>query len=226
MAVVPRSRRLLASARRSSLSTWSLAVAARALHFRPELSPRWVVRSQSPGRARDVLAVRTRRSRAAALCRRRSRAESVERARFRALRVRAGSTQTQRRTGMLILISELEHRVVILGDSGIHERVGDAGWQAHVDHIVPPIRRGEAVRGVLEVIERLGRLHAELKPRARGRHERAPRRHRARADGAARPRRCSLLAHEACLRAGARRMRGGRASTSAASRASNVIFVL
>ncbi len=57
---------------------------------------------------------------------------------------------------MLILISELEHRVMILGDLAIHEHVGDEGWEAHVAHIVQAIKRGELATGVVEVVEQLG----------------------------------------------------------------------
>jgi putative membrane protein len=76
-----------------------------------------------------------------------------------------GLHQTRDRTGMLILISELEHRVLILGDVAIHEHVGDEGWEAHVAHIVQAIKRGELVRGVVEVVERLGAVHAQHLPR-------------------------------------------------------------
>jgi putative membrane protein len=93
--------------------------------------------------------------------------EAVERRAFELFSAR-GLHGTRDRTGMLILVSELEHRVVILGDRAIHERVGNAGWQTHVDHIVAAIRRGEAVTGILEVIERLDRAHAELLPAAAG----------------------------------------------------------
>ena len=54
--------------------------------------------------------------------------------------------------------------MVILGDKTIHERLGPEGWQAHVDHIVEAIRRGETRRGILEVLERLGEVLAELVP--------------------------------------------------------------
>jgi len=90
-------------------------------------------------------------------------AEAVDRRALETFAAR-GLYKTRDRTGMLILISELEHRVVILGDTGIHERVGSAGWQAHVDHLTAAIRRGDAVTGLLEVIERLGKLHAEHVP--------------------------------------------------------------
>jgi putative membrane protein len=76
-----------------------------------------------------------------------------------------GLHQTRDRTGMLILISELEHRVMILGDLAIHEHVGDEGWEAHVAHVVQAIKRGELATGVVEVVERLGAVHAQHLPR-------------------------------------------------------------
>ncbi|HEY3495362.1 MAG TPA: TPM domain-containing protein [Polyangiaceae bacterium] len=79
-----------------------------------------------------------------------------------------GVDRTEHRTGVLLFISEFEHRVVILGDTAIHERLGDAGWQAHVDHVVSAIRRGQTTRGVLEVLDRLGAVLAELLPVAPG----------------------------------------------------------
>ena len=65
---------------------------------------------------------------------------------------------------MLILISELEHRVVILGDSGIHEQVGNDGWQEHVRAIVAAIKKGRLADGLIDVIGRLAKLHAEHLP--------------------------------------------------------------
>jgi putative membrane protein len=76
---------------------------------------------------------------------RRAREEFFERALF----------ATTARTGVLILLSEIERQVVILGDAGIHERVQTAGWQTHVDHIIAQIRAGRAADGVCEVIARL-----------------------------------------------------------------------
>jgi putative membrane protein len=78
--------------------------------------------------------------------------------------VERGIDRTKHHTGVLVFISEFEHRVVILGDTAIHERLGDATWQAHVDHIVAAIARGQARRGVLEVLDRIGSVLAEIAP--------------------------------------------------------------
>jgi putative membrane protein len=81
-----------------------------------------------------------------------------------ALFARRGLYRTRSHTGVLLLISELERQVVILGDEAIHGRLGQAGWQEHVDHLVAAIRRGEATRGILEVLEKLGGVLAEIAP--------------------------------------------------------------
>ena len=74
-----------------------------------------------------------------------------------------GVYRTRDRTGMLLLISELERRAVLLGDEAIHERVGDAGWRTLVEHLLKRIREGQAATGVIEVIERLeGDLAREI----------------------------------------------------------------
>lgn len=64
--------------------------------------------------------------------------------------------ETRDRTGVLILLSEVERRVAILGDKGIHTRVETAGWGELVKHVVTAIREGRAADGMCEVIDRLG----------------------------------------------------------------------
>jgi putative membrane protein len=73
---------------------------------------------------------------------------------------------TRERTGVLILISELEHRVAILGDTGIDHLVHHDGWQAHVAHIIAAIRSGRAADGICEVIRAIGEALAKHLPAA------------------------------------------------------------
>jgi putative membrane protein len=75
--------------------------------------------------------------------------------------------RTRDRTGVLIFLSALEHRVVILGDEGIHARVQNPGWEALVAELVQAIRAGRAGEGVCTVVRKLGtRLseHAPIRP--------------------------------------------------------------
>jgi len=70
---------------------------------------------------------------------------------------------TRDRTGVLILLSEIERRVVILGDAGIHAKIQAAGWQRHVDHIVQAIHAGRTEQGVCETLHAIGEtLKAEF----------------------------------------------------------------
>jgi putative membrane protein len=65
---------------------------------------------------------------------------------------------TRDRNGVLIMVSELERHVVILGDEGIHARVQIEGWRAHVAHVVAAIRSGRAGEGLCEVVRALGEV--------------------------------------------------------------------
>lgn len=67
-----------------------------------------------------------------------------------------GVFATRERTGVLIFLSELEHRVVILGDKGIHERVQDPGWSELVTLLIGAIKQRRTTQGVCDVIAKLG----------------------------------------------------------------------
>jgi putative membrane protein len=71
---------------------------------------------------------------------------------------------TRDRTGVLILLSEQEHKVAILGDEGIHRRVQDVGWQGYVATIVQAIRAGKPGEGVCEVVDALAEVLAQGAP--------------------------------------------------------------
>jgi putative membrane protein len=75
-----------------------------------------------------------------------------------------GVHHTRDRTGMLLLLSELEHRVVLLADRGVDERVGQDGWHKHVQHVIDRIHEGRAAEGVLEVLAELETLLASEVP--------------------------------------------------------------
>ena len=65
---------------------------------------------------------------------------------------------TRDRSGVLIFLSLLEHRVVVLADSGIDERVAPGEWSAIVEGIVAGIREGRAADAVVAAIERCGEI--------------------------------------------------------------------
>ena len=84
--------------------------------------------------------------------------DSSERARERAMRmfIERGIHNTRDQSGLLLMLSELEHQVVILGDAGIHEKVGDSGWEAYVARIVEGLKNGQAGTSIVGVLEELG----------------------------------------------------------------------
>ena len=65
---------------------------------------------------------------------------------------------TRERTGILIFISLFEHRVRILGDSGINEKVEQAQWDDIVATIVQAMKAGQPADGLHDAIEQCGAL--------------------------------------------------------------------
>jgi putative membrane protein len=77
-----------------------------------------------------------------------------------------GVFATRDRTGVLILVSTLEHRVALLGDEGIHKKLQDSGWQRHVGELAKAIKDGRAAQGVCDTLRAIGEvLIAEFPPR-------------------------------------------------------------
>lgn len=75
-----------------------------------------------------------------------------------------GLYRTREHTGLLVMISELEHRVVILADTAIDQRIGQTGWQAHVDRIVQGIQQDHTAAAVVAVLQSLGEVLAQHFP--------------------------------------------------------------
>lgn len=94
----------------------------------------------------------------AALTRFLAKKASPERVRERAMRmfIERGIHNTRDQSGLLLMLSEVEQQVVILGDAGIHERVGDSGWEGYVNRIVAGFKGGQAASSIVEVLQELG----------------------------------------------------------------------
>jgi putative membrane protein len=86
--------------------------------------------------------------------------------RARQLFAERGLYQTRARSGVLILISDLERRVAILADQGVHSRLGDEEWRRDVAELTAAIRAGRAASGLTGVIQQLGEKLASAFPRA------------------------------------------------------------
>jgi putative membrane protein len=80
--------------------------------------------------------------------------------------VKNGLMNTRSRTGVLIFVSLKEHRVQILGDKGIHEKVGEGFWRAEAQQIVQSIRAGRPAEGLVKAIADIGEKLKAHFPRA------------------------------------------------------------
>lgn len=85
-------------------------------------------------------------------------------ARAQQLFIERGLTETRDRSGVLLLVSELERRVEILADRGIDSVVGTPGWHSHVDRVVEAIRSRRAADGLCQVIRDIGQQLAQAFP--------------------------------------------------------------
>ncbi|MFO7895865.1 MAG: hypothetical protein R6U84_02925 [Candidatus Cloacimonadales bacterium] len=84
----------------------------------------------------------------------------------RALRhfVESGVYNTVHRTGILIFISALEHRVELLADTGINQLIPQEDWNKIVEQIVQGIKLKQPADYLIKAIEDCGKLLAENFP--------------------------------------------------------------
>ena len=71
---------------------------------------------------------------------------------------------TDGRTGVLIYVSLAEHRVELIADAGINEKVPQAAWQQIVDALVISIKADKLSNGLESAIEQCGLLLAQHFP--------------------------------------------------------------
>ena len=76
-----------------------------------------------------------------------------------------GLHHTRAHTGILILIALLEHRVEVLADRGINEKVSLGTWDEIVHSITAGIKSGHACDAYCKAIERCGDILATHFPR-------------------------------------------------------------
>jgi uncharacterized membrane protein len=79
---------------------------------------------------------------------------------------RLGMTDTRDRNGVLIFVVPSRHRFRLLGDEGIHAKVGQAFWDEVAAHMSEHFHAGDYTRGLVEGIAAIGRGLAEHFPHA------------------------------------------------------------
>ncbi|HVU05295.1 MAG TPA: TPM domain-containing protein [Polyangiaceae bacterium] len=153
VAVVPRSA-THAELRGAAALAITVAAALVAFHYLPRSLDPFVLALELPSFA-ALFAVLGRPWFQRHLIRARDADETVRAAALRTFAER-GVHRTANRTGILVFVSEVERRAVILGDSGVHDVVGDEGWNGHVRTLVSRIGEGRTGDGIVEVLEGLG----------------------------------------------------------------------
>lgn len=76
--------------------------------------------------------------------------------------------------GVLIYLALEDRKLAIVGDTGIHARVGDAYWERVRDLMVAKLREGQALEAVLSGITEVARVCAEHFPRRPDDHNELP----------------------------------------------------
>ncbi len=89
---------------------------------------------------------------------------NVERAAERAFE-RLGMSRTRERNAVLVFIVPSRRAFVVLGDAGIHGRVGQEFWRHVIGLMEPHFRRGEPTDGVVAGIAAIGSELARHFPR-------------------------------------------------------------
>jgi uncharacterized membrane protein len=80
---------------------------------------------------------------------------------FAALRMH----ETTLRAGVLLYLAVEDHQFAIVGDEGIHARVGTAYWEGIRDRMVGRLRSGPARDAVIQAVAELGVVLAREFPR-------------------------------------------------------------
>jgi uncharacterized membrane protein len=76
-----------------------------------------------------------------------------------------GMHRTAQRHGVLVYLALADHRLAVVGDEGIHARVGDGYWVRLRDRLVERLREGDPRQALLEAIAEVGRVLRQHFPR-------------------------------------------------------------
>lgn len=81
---------------------------------------------------------------------------------------RLGMHRTAERHGVLIYVAVTDRKLAVLGDRGIHERVGEAYWQRLVADVTAHFRDERPRDGCLHAVAELGAVLRQHFPRRPG----------------------------------------------------------
>lgn len=89
---------------------------------------------------------------------------SVEKMAERAF-ARLGMTRTREHNGVLLFVVPSRRRFVVLGDTGVHEKVGQAFWDTVAADLSNAFQRGDFTGGLIRAIGQVGEQLARHFPR-------------------------------------------------------------
>ncbi|HKZ05228.1 MAG TPA: TPM domain-containing protein [Methylomirabilota bacterium] len=75
--------------------------------------------------------------------------------------------RTEHRAGVLVYVAVEDHKLAVIGDAGIHERVGQPYWDALVARVLAHLREGRPREGLVLAVEEVGAALAAHFPRRR-----------------------------------------------------------
>lgn len=76
-----------------------------------------------------------------------------------------GMHATRDRNGVLIYVAVKDRKLAVIGDQGVHERVGAIYWERLRDLMIERLRRGASREALVAAVEDVGRVLAEHFPR-------------------------------------------------------------
>lgn len=80
---------------------------------------------------------------------------------------RLGMHETAARNGVLIYVAIADHKLAVIGDRAIHERVGEAYWRDLATSVTGHVRSGRPGQGLVEAVRDVGavlRTHFPRRP--------------------------------------------------------------
>ncbi len=77
---------------------------------------------------------------------------------------RLGMTKTEARNGVLIFIAAKEQTFAVLGDRGIHEKVGESFWSSVASELSKQFAEGRFTEGIVCAIDEAGKQLQEHFP--------------------------------------------------------------
>ena len=78
---------------------------------------------------------------------------------------RLGMTRTAERHGVLVYVSIEDHKLAVIGDRGIHERVGQVYWERLVEAVLGDFREARPRDGLAHAVGELGSVLRRHFPR-------------------------------------------------------------